>query len=189
MILYDSDWNPQVDLQAIGRVHRIGQKKPCHIYRLITEGTVEERIYDRAQKKLYLSEMVNRDEAGPVQQQDRLGKRELVNMLTVGADSIFNSAGRLPTSEELDAMIDRTDGATWTQKPDTTDTGTDTNTDTSSSLSSVPTSLPPSALPKSLSSGFNQSGSMGEIDFSIAGKLSEYKGVVYDRTRVVQVYE
>ena len=37
--LYDSDWNPQVDLQAIDRVHRIGQTKPVLIYRLICENT------------------------------------------------------------------------------------------------------------------------------------------------------
>jgi hypothetical protein len=55
-----------VDLQAIGRAHRIGQTKTVHVYRLITEGAVEERIYDRAQKKLFLSEMVNRDSTGQV---------------------------------------------------------------------------------------------------------------------------
>lgn len=38
-ILYDSDWNPQVDTQAMARVHRIGQKKPVHVYRLVTVGT------------------------------------------------------------------------------------------------------------------------------------------------------
>ena len=37
-ILYDSDWNPQVDLQAMARVHRIGQKKKVHVYRLVTKG-------------------------------------------------------------------------------------------------------------------------------------------------------
>ena len=65
MILYDSDWNPQVDLQAIGRAHRIGQTKTVHVYRLITEGAVEERIYDRAQKKLFLSEMVTGTRQAP----------------------------------------------------------------------------------------------------------------------------
>ena len=55
-----------MDLQAIGRAHRIGQTKTVHVYRLITEGAVEERIYDRAQKKLFLSEMVNRDSTGQV---------------------------------------------------------------------------------------------------------------------------
>jgi SWI/SNF-related matrix-associated actin-dependent regulator of chromatin subfamily A member 5 len=81
VVLYDSDWNPQVDLQAIGRAHRIGQTKTVHVYRLISEGAVEERIYDRAQKKLFLSEMVNRDSSGPVTDLDRLGKKELLQML------------------------------------------------------------------------------------------------------------
>ena len=60
VILFDSDWNPQVDNQAMARVHRIGQTKPVHVYRLVTEGSVEERIVQRAQKKLFLDGMVNR---------------------------------------------------------------------------------------------------------------------------------
>lgn len=56
-----SDWNPQADLQAMARVHRIGQKKVVHVYRLVSAGTVEERIVQRAEKKLYLDQMVNRD--------------------------------------------------------------------------------------------------------------------------------
>ena len=47
-ILFDSDWNPQVDTQAMARVHRIGQKKPVHVYRLITADSVEERMQQRA---------------------------------------------------------------------------------------------------------------------------------------------
>ena len=45
-ILFDSDWNPQVDLQAMARVHRIGQTKVVHLYRLVSRGTVEERIVE-----------------------------------------------------------------------------------------------------------------------------------------------
>eukprot|EP01047_Picozoa_sp_COSAG01_P019637 COSAG01_NODE_1097_length_11708_cov_5.617743_6_plen_121_part_00 len=60
-ILFDSDWNPQVDLQAMARVHRIGQTKKVHVYRLLTRGTVETRIVERAEKKLFLDRMVNRD--------------------------------------------------------------------------------------------------------------------------------
>jgi SNF2 family DNA or RNA helicase len=41
VIIYDSDWNPQMDLQAMDRAHRIGQKSPVNVYRLITENTVE----------------------------------------------------------------------------------------------------------------------------------------------------
>lgn len=47
VVLYDSDWNPQVDLQAMDRAHRIGQKKKVHVYRLITKSTIEEKILER----------------------------------------------------------------------------------------------------------------------------------------------
>ena len=43
-ILFDSDWNPQSDVQAMARVHRIGQTKTVHVYRLVSSGTVEERV-------------------------------------------------------------------------------------------------------------------------------------------------
>ena len=58
VILYDSDWNPQVDLQAIDRAHRIGQTKPVIIYRFVCEGTVEEKIVERAAKKLKLDHLI-----------------------------------------------------------------------------------------------------------------------------------
>ncbi|MCQ2817816.1 MAG: SNF2-related protein, partial [archaeon] len=51
VIFYDLDWNPQVDLQAMDRAHRIGQKKLVSVYRLVTKGTIEERILKRAQQK------------------------------------------------------------------------------------------------------------------------------------------
>ena len=44
-----TDWNPQPDIQAMARVHRIGQTKTVHVYRLITDGTVEQRIVERAE--------------------------------------------------------------------------------------------------------------------------------------------
>lgn len=59
-VCIDSDWNPQVDIQAMARVHRIGQTKPVHIYRLVASNSVEEMIVHRAQKKLFLDSMVNR---------------------------------------------------------------------------------------------------------------------------------
>ena len=52
--------NPQWDLQAMARVHRIGQTRPVHVYRFCSSGTVEERVQLRAEKKLYLDQMVNR---------------------------------------------------------------------------------------------------------------------------------
>ncbi|XP_004232396.1 ATP-dependent DNA helicase DDM1-like [Solanum lycopersicum] len=57
-ILYDSDWNPQMDLQAMDRCHRIGQTKPVHVYRLSTALSVEGRILKRAFSKLKLEHVV-----------------------------------------------------------------------------------------------------------------------------------
>ena len=71
VILFYSDWNPQVDIQAMARVHRIGQKNVVHIYRLVSKGTVEERIVQRAQKKLLLDCCVNRGSTAQAQEADR----------------------------------------------------------------------------------------------------------------------
>ena len=55
VIFLDEDWNPQITLQAEARAHRIGQTKPVTIYKLCTQGTVEEQMMGRIRKKLYLS--------------------------------------------------------------------------------------------------------------------------------------
>ena len=58
VIMLDQDWNPQIMLQAEARAHRIGQSKPVTVYKLCTQGTVEEQMMGRIQKKLYLSAKV-----------------------------------------------------------------------------------------------------------------------------------
>ena len=58
VILYDPWWNPAVEQQAIDRTHRIGQKKPVTAYRLVTTGTVEEKIRALAERKSSLSKNV-----------------------------------------------------------------------------------------------------------------------------------
>jgi len=55
VIFLDEDWNPQVTLQAEARAHRIGQTKKVTVYKLCTQGTVEEQMMGRIRKKLYLS--------------------------------------------------------------------------------------------------------------------------------------
>ncbi|CCF57034.1 hypothetical protein KAFR_0C00390 [Kazachstania africana CBS 2517] len=55
LILFDNDWNPSVDLQAMSRIHRDGQKKHCFIYRLITTGCIDEKILQRQLMKNNLS--------------------------------------------------------------------------------------------------------------------------------------
>lgn len=51
VIFYDNDWNPTMDAQATDRAHRIGQSRDVYVYRMITKGTIEERILKRAQQK------------------------------------------------------------------------------------------------------------------------------------------
>ncbi|KAM8962416.1 helicase SRCAP [Pelodytes ibericus] len=57
VIFYDSDWNPTMDAQAQDRCHRIGQTRDVHIYRLVSERTVEENILKKAQQKRMLGDM------------------------------------------------------------------------------------------------------------------------------------
>lgn len=54
VIIFDSDWNPQADLQAMCRAHRIGQTKPVSVYRFVSSGTIEEDIVQTAKDKLLL---------------------------------------------------------------------------------------------------------------------------------------
>lgn len=106
VILYDSDWNPQVDLQAMDRAHRIGQTKPVQVFRFITGNTVEEKIVERADRKLFLDAAVIQqgrlaDKLGP------MGKHDLMHMVKFGADEILSGQGGTYTDEDLDALITR----------------------------------------------------------------------------------
>jgi SNF2 family DNA or RNA helicase len=56
-ILFDSDWNPQNDVQAQARCHRIGQTKDVRIYRLVTSRSFEQEMFDRASRKLGLEQV------------------------------------------------------------------------------------------------------------------------------------
>ncbi|XP_011622082.2 protein PHOTOPERIOD-INDEPENDENT EARLY FLOWERING 1 isoform X1 [Amborella trichopoda] len=58
VIFYDSDWNPAMDNQAQDRCHRIGQTREVHIYRLISESTIEENILKKANQKRALDDLV-----------------------------------------------------------------------------------------------------------------------------------
>nr|QBK46516.1 helicase SRCAP isoform X1 [Philasterides dicentrarchi] len=58
VIFYDNDWNPTMDQQATDRAHRIGQQKDVYVYKMVTKGTIEERIVKRAQRKLDIQSTV-----------------------------------------------------------------------------------------------------------------------------------
>lgn len=88
VVLYDSDWNPQVDLQAIDRAHRIGQTKELTIYRFVCEGTVEEKIVERAAKKLKIDHLII--QKGKIIQ-NKPSAIELNTMINHGVLDIFNT--------------------------------------------------------------------------------------------------
>ncbi|KEP49875.1 putative RAD54-DNA-dependent ATPase of the Snf2p family protein [Rhizoctonia solani 123E] len=64
LVLIDSDWNPSHDLQSMARIHRDGQKRPVFIYRLLTTGTIDEKIYQRQVTKLGLSNSLISEASG-----------------------------------------------------------------------------------------------------------------------------
>lgn len=106
VILYDSDWNPQADLQAMDRAHRIGQKKQVRVFRFVTENTVEEKIVERAYKKLALDALVIQQ--GRLQAQDKaLSKGELMSMVKFGADEIIRASASTAalTDEDVDLIL------------------------------------------------------------------------------------
>ncbi|KAM9889821.1 hypothetical protein OXX69_012741, partial [Metschnikowia pulcherrima] len=61
VIIFDPDWNPSTDLQARERAWRLGQKKDITIYRLMTAGTIEEKIYHRQIFKTFLTNKILKD--------------------------------------------------------------------------------------------------------------------------------
>jgi len=106
VIIYDSDWNPQMDLQAMDRAHRIGQKKEVQVFRFCTDGSVEEKVIEKAYKKLALDALVIQQ--GRLQENKKnLGKDELLAMVRFGAEKIFDSSTTTITDEDVDAIMAR----------------------------------------------------------------------------------
>merc|ERR1719412_2487794 len=130
VIIYDSDWNPQQDLQAQDRCHRIGQTKPVMVYRLVTANTVDQKIVERAAAKRKLEKMVihkSKFKAGVENVKSSLqslSAQELLSLLDsqdyVGAVSASDKYhGQVFTEEQLDLLLDRSDLAWENTKTDT----------------------------------------------------------------------
>ncbi|XP_071926260.1 protein CHROMATIN REMODELING 5-like isoform X1 [Coffea arabica] len=96
VIIFDSDWNPQNDLQAMSRAHRIGQQEVVNIYRFVTSKSVEEDILERAKKKMVLDHLViqklnaeGRLEKKEAKKGSAFDKNELSAILRFGAEELF----------------------------------------------------------------------------------------------------
>jgi len=117
VIIYDSDWNPQNDLQAQARCHRIGQAKKVKIYRLVCRATYEREMFDRASLKLGLDKAVlqsmNTTQGGTVAEMNsnkQLSKKEIEDLLKRGAYGALmdeDNAGDKFCEEDIESILER----------------------------------------------------------------------------------
>ena len=77
VIIFDSDFNPHNDQQALSRAHRIGQKNNVIVYRLVCKDSVEERIMEQAKRKMMLDTAVQQNSKEMVLKVLRFGTRKL----------------------------------------------------------------------------------------------------------------
>lgn len=103
VVLFDSDWNPQMDLQAMDRAHRIGQKKQVRVYRLITKNTMEVKQIEKQTMKLKLDTMIIQ-KGRASNSKTALGKDDLKDMVNYGADAIFDFGSEIDEAD-IEQMI------------------------------------------------------------------------------------
>jgi SNF2 family DNA or RNA helicase len=114
VIIYDSDWNPQNDIQAQARCHRIGQTKDVKIYRLLTRNTYEREMFDKASKKLGLDRAVLTNVghgAKVATSQTKEEVKKVDELLRVGAYDLFSKeaeeAAQKFCEEDIDSILQR----------------------------------------------------------------------------------
>ncbi|XP_056292000.1 lymphoid-specific helicase isoform X2 [Pseudoliparis swirei] len=117
VIIFDSDWNPQADLQAQDRCHRIGQTKPVVVYRLVTANTIDQKILERASAKRKLEQMVihkNKFKGGKADlslSKSCIDLDELMLLLKArGTEKeVTASRGKVISDKDLELLLDRSD--------------------------------------------------------------------------------
>ncbi|KAM0177692.1 hypothetical protein ACHAPC_008697 [Botrytis cinerea] len=117
VILFDSDWNPQQDLQAQDRAHRIGQTKPVVVFRLATKGTVEEDLLMSADAKRRLEKLVIK-KGGFKTMGQKMDTKEGMSadalralLLKDGEVYTCKEDDEILTEEDLDTLCDRSEAA------------------------------------------------------------------------------
>ncbi|XP_054585205.1 lymphoid-specific helicase isoform X3 [Eptesicus fuscus] len=117
VIIYDSDWNPQSDLQAQDRCHRIGQTKPVVVYRLVTANTVDQKIVERAAAKRKLEKLIihknhfKGGRSGLNPSKSFLDPKELMELLKSRdyEREVKGSREKVISDEDLELLLDRSD--------------------------------------------------------------------------------
>ena len=135
VIVFDSDWNPQNDAQALARAHRIGQTKPVQVYRLVMRGTYERDMLDRAAMKLGLEQAI----FGGVQTGEKssggagAGRAEIERLLKHGAYAAIaedtdegDKKAKEWGAEGIDGILSRSERRV-VEASDNTDAETDPN--------------------------------------------------------------
>jgi ATP-dependent DNA helicase len=115
VILFDSDWNPQQDLQAQDRAHRIGQKRPVVVYRIATKGTVEESLLMSADAKRRLEKLVIKKGAFKdlgqkmVDLDEQDTDMEALRSLLLKDGQVYEVSGdsEIVSNQDLDVLLDR----------------------------------------------------------------------------------
>lgn len=102
VIIYDSDFNPHADIQAMNRAHRIGQSKRLLVYRLVVRASVEERILQLAKKKLMLDHLfVNKSGS----------QKEVEDILRWGTEELFQDSGESAGKASRGDSLSHSEGA------------------------------------------------------------------------------
>ena len=113
VIIYDSDWNPQCDLQAMDRCHRIGQTKAVIVYRMITANTVDQKVLERAEAKRKLEKLViqkGRFKGHVAGRNPTIGAEELLELLNEAVPDAQDAAAaptEIISDAELAMVLDR----------------------------------------------------------------------------------
>ncbi|CAF0861676.1 unnamed protein product [Adineta steineri] len=123
VILFNSDWNPMIDIQAQDRAHRIGQTKPVIVYRFLVRNTIDERVYKRACSKQIMEKLIVHDELkqgfdayDTVLSFDPQGEQaksvnlaELVEGITKIDQRLIITENDVISDEHIERLLDRSD--------------------------------------------------------------------------------
>lgn len=123
VVIFEQDWNPHVDHQAIDRAHRIGQQRKVHVHRPVQEWGIEERLVRRATNKLQMEKcIINAKEEDEeellAESEDTLTSEEILNLLKHGASAFKAFKGENTEAYTLQELLDRERQPVPTQGPE-----------------------------------------------------------------------